>query len=843
MSYRDKFSASQDKAHYQNIATKVLREMTVLRASVETSPNTPRRWVWELLQNAKDVHSGNGVNIEISELKRNNKDYLVFQHDGLPFTADNIRFLIEQISSKDRNKDEDGKRKETGKFGTGFLTTHMLSEKVLVSGVAKEEGLDYRKFKFTLDRSGFELDEIITAVMKSKSQVDNIDELPPFLEYNKAKLNTIFAYVLEDNLSKQVTNQGLADLNVNLPYTLCFVNEINTVALNPRGITYSIVEDREIDDNTNLKLKTVAITHTANATQNLKFILFSKESTCISIPVEINKKSISILSINSNVPRIFCDFPLIGTESFPFPTIINNSNFNPTDPRDGIFLTDSTRVNRLIDENKQIMEDAVELYFTLLDHAIAKEWTNLHLLAKLGYLRDHIKDNTSADWYERVIQKPIRAKLATSKIVVNANDKLCSILNDKGEKYIWFPFGGTKETREFAWDLANLWFPHQLPQKQHVEYWAHTIWNDCGKLTLQEFSGIVEYYKTLPKLQEQLKSTDAVEWLNLFYELLSRDEKDFVTILDAKAIIPDQNGSLVKKGQLSKQNDEIPELFKDILKLFGDDIRSNLVHEGITLDFEDHDYYTLADAIRSINSEVLEKTADRELAQNFRPALKLLLRYFSESPVEAKRHFPSIYSKKHLLYDDDEIMENINRAEELKDLLLVFEVANADELRKKFENLTNDRPSLLPVTEEILIAMGITNIDEWNDAMKDTDLEALFDHKSIPTNEMFVLSQTHIDRARKRVVAHLQSLENVYDLEDLDINTAPTILAGVFKYGQPITIVFRPAYSREVIVYYGAEKDALDYADAELWVDDGKEVWQVSLGHILKKSNIKKFPI
>ncbi len=138
--------------------------------------------------------------------------------------------------------------------------------------------------------------------------------------------------------------------------------------------------------------------------------------------------------------------------------------------------------------------------------------------------------------------------------------------------------------------------------------------------------------------------------------------------------------------------------------------------------------------------------------------------------------------------------------------------------------------------------MGITNIEEWEDAMRDTDLKALFDHQSVPTTDMFLLSQSHIQKARTRVISHLQTLNN-YDLEELDINTAPTILAGVYKNNNPIKIVFRPAYSQEVIVYYGAEKDALDYADAELWVDDGTQVWQVSLGHILKKNNIKKFPI
>lgn len=220
----------------------------------------------------------------------------------------------------------------------------------------------------------------------------------------------------------------------------------------------------------------------------------------------------------------------------------------------------------------------------------------------------------------------------------------------------------------------------------------------------------------------------------------------------------------------------------------------------------------------------------------------MILKYFNDNPTNAKSLFPSIYSKKYLLYDDDEIMENINRAEELKDLLEVFNVNSADELRKKFENLTENAQSLLPVTEEILTSMGITNLAEWEEAMQDTDLSALFDHQSVPTKDMFVLSQAHIEKARSRVISHLRTLSD-YDLSELDTNTAPTILAGVYKNEVPVKIVFRPAYSQEVIVYYGAEKDALDYADAELWVDDGISVRQISLGHILKINKIKKFPI
>ena len=75
--------------------------------------------------------------------------------------------------------------------------------------------------------------------------------------------------------------------------------------------------------------------------------------------------------------------------------------------------------------------------------------------------------------------------------------------------------------------------------------------------------------------------------------------------------------------------------------------------------------------------------------------------------------------------------------------------------------------------------------------------------------------------------------------------TAPTILAGILKNGQSVNIVARPGYGGEVIIYYGSERDVLDYVQSELWVDidDKSEPRQITLGHILKKAQIMKFPI
>jgi hypothetical protein len=218
MSYRDKFKESDDRALNQIVATKILSILNDLRSKVAKSPTVPRRWVWELIQNAKDVHPEGGVKIQfefgISEVK----PHVIFRHNGKPFTTENIRFIIEQISSKDRKKDEDGKRKTTGRFGTGFLTTHLLSEIVTINGVAKEPDEDYRKFALELDRRGYEPDDITDAIKIARKSVEDLDSFPPFKGYVEGEFNTVFCYPLQDTVNIKVATDGYADIENCLPY-------------------------------------------------------------------------------------------------------------------------------------------------------------------------------------------------------------------------------------------------------------------------------------------------------------------------------------------------------------------------------------------------------------------------------------------------------------------------------------------------------------------------------------------------------------------------------------------------------------------------------------------------
>ncbi|MBN1970394.1 MAG: hypothetical protein JW870_13585 [Candidatus Delongbacteria bacterium] len=839
MTYKEKFEAAENRAHYQNIATKILREMTNLRSLVENSPIAPRRWVWELIQNAKDVHQNDGVKIILDYHKNGEDSFLSFKHSGKPFTADNIRFLIEQISSKDRAKDKEGKPKTTGKFGTGFLTTHLLSEKVIVNGVAKEPELDYRQFELELDRSGFELHDITDSVEKSKDSVQNLDDCPIFKDYIEGAYNTSFNYLLTDEVGHSVAEKGIEDLKRCLPYTFVFVEELKSIRLKHANILFkNSLELDELSD----EIKVLNIKVKENDETSLHtFALLSQNLTSIAIPIELNGEQIKILPIDKQIPKLFCDFPLLGTEIFNFPVIINNPNFNPTDPRDGIYLTTSQRANPLSDSNKAYIQDAVQLYFELLEFASKNNWEDLHLLAQIKSL-NNCPDWIDENWYNRNVLNPIRTKLLTVDIVKTADNELNAIHTKEGKKYIWFPNSNNQKNRNELWKLCKYWFPHCLPQESDVELWNKLTWKECGQLTSDQLASFIENRDTINKLSEVLIGISANEWLGRFYKFIQSEDTEYDYIINKRAIFPNQQGDLVKKNGLYKDKGDIGEELKIILSELGQNIKSKLLDEDNNFELEEGREIDVKYISREIINEVTAKANDREIAKDYRSPFKRLLVFFKEYPEKSKDLFSSLYRQKHLLYDDEEILDNIQKAEQLNDLLSEFKVENLSEIRALLSKGNANKDRILPVTEGILESMGITTIDEWREAIKDKNLLELFTHESTPTTDMFVYVQGLIEKAKKNVIEVLKALPE-YNLDNLDTSTAPTVLAGVLKGDKEISIVVRPAYNNEVIIYYGSERDILDFEPSELWIDDDIEPRQITLGHILKSANIIKFPV
>ena len=121
----------------RSIADKITKRLHDLDKTVE---NNQGRWAWELLQNAKDSIAedpSKTISVQI-QLDENSVE---FRHNGEHFTEQDVRGLINQISSKETEEGE--QTKKIGRFGTGFLTTHLLSKVVKIQGVVKAQNKNF----------------------------------------------------------------------------------------------------------------------------------------------------------------------------------------------------------------------------------------------------------------------------------------------------------------------------------------------------------------------------------------------------------------------------------------------------------------------------------------------------------------------------------------------------------------------------------------------------------------------------------------------------------------------------------------------------------------------------
>jgi hypothetical protein len=151
------------------------------------------RWACELLQNARDA-AGSGLRVSVTVVFAGTT--LKFSHDGPPFRNEEIAHLIFHGSTKQEHPG-------IGRFGTGFISTHLLSRVVRVTGPLE----DGTAFDFDLDRTGDDAAALQASMERSwsamktsiRQRLEDTDEL------------TTFRYTIDDSTRPYVT-EGLNEL-------------------------------------------------------------------------------------------------------------------------------------------------------------------------------------------------------------------------------------------------------------------------------------------------------------------------------------------------------------------------------------------------------------------------------------------------------------------------------------------------------------------------------------------------------------------------------------------------------------------------------------------------------
>lgn len=574
MTFREKIASLRKEASEAQSASKIIDKLKALKDN--NSPDTAYRWIWELIQNAKDVVNTSGlVDIEIAFSETNKT--IEFRHNGRLFTTENIVFLIEQVSSKERLLTDKIKNKSTGKFGTGFLTTHLLSEKVQIHGYIQDEGENPRSFKTLLDRTGQDKASIMKAISDSCDMLDNGTECA----VDETQMNTKFIYEL-DEIGITTAISGLRNLLVSIPYVFAFVQELNTITVITDKFRRIIKRGRKVP----VELESAIVTHVRMSTtindeetiEDRYVFMLSDDSISIAVEIEIRNSEKHLLKPNEKLPRIFCDFPLLGTNDFAFPVVVNSPMFNPTEPRDGIPLVHSAREGGDSSENKSRITNAIPLYNALLDYFAMKGYKDLYNIVRVAEQPE--KYWLDAAWVEQELIQPIKEHIKTTAFIHNSLGQVCSLYDGWGNPNIFILKDGTPEFRNKIWELSNCLMPAMMTTKDEIEHWYGSLWEDCHNFGIIDLILKVEECGDITTLESQLKCK-AMPWLNDLITLFYYNSGIFITELERNpSILPNQRGTFLSLDKVYHEN-SIGDTYKNIALLAGIDFRERLLDNRI----------------------------------------------------------------------------------------------------------------------------------------------------------------------------------------------------------------------------------------------------------------------
>ena len=575
-------------------------------SKVKNNPSSSaKRWVWELVQNAKDVpniYDRVAVQIELTD------NDLLFRHNGDPFSLQNIFSLIQQVSSKD-SANEDAE--VTGKFGTGFIATHLLSEVIYVSGVVAHKEV-HRQFQLELDRSGGKSEDMLPKIDSALDKAHQIedDAIYPQLanfEDNRSEkdLDTVFRYPLRTEERKKAAQAGIDDLVNTLPLTLVNIPKIKSVEIIVHQAERSteIYKSEIVEDTANYSKITVL--HDGGAPRN--FVVYKGNDLLLTAEVS-DFNEMEMIETFGKTPNLYRDFPLIGSEKFYFPFIINGQKFNPTEDRDGILLHAVEAADA--EENRGIIECAFDSAKEFTQWLIANGAKNRYICA-YSRLPNEDWEEGSKKWYQE-LQEDYRTFLLKQDVVETATGigKLedcriptCGNTDDHKLSFhnLVTPFLG--RSRVPSEDIALEWIKFTGP-KEELESWEQPIRYDLESF-LEDLSALT----TLEALSEKLDGeSSAIEWLNRVYAFIIEIKE--TEKLDEYKILPNQNGEFQHLSDLYLESklSPIPDEFLNILNYsFQLDWRSDLIHREVQLSGQNIEQRDLSDLSQTLNEFLFEK--------------------------------------------------------------------------------------------------------------------------------------------------------------------------------------------------------------------------------------------
>ena len=556
-----KFDKGKNAVLVENNAQTIFDHLNELEKDSKTYS---KRWFWELLQNAKDsVDSNSKVSVKVILYENS----LSFLHTGDAFEESDILHLIFHGSSK---KSLEGK---TGRFGTGFMSTHLLSRKVNITGKLS----DNTYFKFDLNR---EANRILEQQENLESSYTRFCSSNTEKNYSDSKYNTIFTYDLAEP-SFKIAVSGIEQLQQIMPFVMAFNEKIENIeVVNNKTITIIRGLKKELI----FKEKKIINQEILYNDIFYNVVFIKSDDSDVAVLLEKKEGVISLVNLDEGYPKLFFDFPLFGTERFGCPVIINSKKFDLKGERDGIYLGVDNKDKPTIVENKRIISNSLSSINILIEFLFENFPIKLYNLYKLkSPFEYNWLDN---EWLESIYTITIQSLLNTPCVKLNGK---ALPLNS-----IALPFSKSIEAKLF-YNLVTDFKKESTPDFEDVTEWISVAvgFSNIEKKDITDYKSIIDE-RELCILIENNKSLDeinnifisessceksdmslAINWLNDLFNLFSKEQTELLSSL--YCIIPNQKKQLTKREVNALFFDQIGnEEIKSVAESFDWDIKSEL---------------------------------------------------------------------------------------------------------------------------------------------------------------------------------------------------------------------------------------------------------------------------
>lgn len=568
----------------QNIKSHCTRIRDGIRKNGSTSGN---RAIWELFQNAGDLAYCAEIKITLTN------EQFIFAHKGEAFTFDSLCSLVKQVSSQEKEDDI-----KVGQYGTGFLTTHKFSRKILVNGSMrisdKNEPEVYVDIdNFVIDRSNF--DDIPLFIEDMKDQILAVEKLMDQELHSNHREWTELRYELNEE-RKSIAQIAIDEAVRLLPFVLAINDNIGSCTIIDETRDRVINFKKKIGPTSDPELHLAVISNSINGETkpniNVYYLELHGGDSRIILPLKSEHEVFKL----GDIPRLFVHFPLIGQNHYNVNFIFHSHRFTPEEARDNIIIPkDNDATEKAAAKNLEVLNEMTSSLWEFLDKNVEK-WGNTVMMANVSIKDSGYDDIKTEAYYSEQKKKWVKRFSSLKLIEIDGNrysmsdeihpvvleSSLCQFLIDNEEK----------EYLSYLFDYANN--TALIPCKEELILWSKIIeeWHSAQDDIFMSFEQIVDYVS-------QNSGENLKEILNMIVDA------GYTHYFEKYPLLPNREQELLKRSELYNAESINDDLY-NLVKALSPEICNKMIHPEYAdiIDLPSYSWQNLRDELNECVKEM-----------------------------------------------------------------------------------------------------------------------------------------------------------------------------------------------------------------------------------------------